>query len=107
MKEGSVTIDRNDNSQKKKRPRKPQPPPKYRVIYHNDDFTPMEFVSWSLRAFFNKDEMEANSIMLEVHKLGNAVAGVYDFQTAETKIYEVMASAKENEFPLKVTGEPE
>lgn len=107
MKEGSVTIDRNDNSVSKKRPRKPKPPPRYKVIYHNDDFTPMEFVSWSLREFFNKDEMVANSLTLEIHKHGRAAVGVYDFQTAETKIYEVMSSAKENEFPLKVTGEPE
>ena len=107
MKGNSATIERNDSSVTKKKPRKPQPPSRYKVIYHNDDFTPMEFVSWSLRAFFNKDEMEANSIMLEVHKLGNAIAGIYDFQTAETKIYEVMTSAKENEFPLKVTGEAE
>ena len=83
-----------------------KPPKKFKVIYHNDDYTPMEFVSWSLIAFFNKSEPEADSITLEVHKLGAAVAGIFDYQIAETKINEVLESARENDYPLKVTGEP-
>ena len=47
-------------------------------------------------------------LLLAVHdKLGFAVAGVYDHQMAEQKIYEVLITAKENEFPLQVTGEAE
>jgi len=85
---------------------RPKPPRQFKVIYHNDDYTPMEFVSWSLIAFFNKSEPEADSITLEIHKLGTAVAGIYDYQIAETKINEVLESARENDYPLKVTGEP-
>ena len=99
---GTDVIDRPP--EKKRKP--PKPPRKFKVIYHNDDFTPMEFVSWSLMAFFNKSEPEANSITLEVHKLGAAVAGIYDYQIAEQKVYEVMELAKENDYPLKITGEP-
>ena len=99
---GIDVIDRPP--EKKKQP--PKPPRKFKVIYHNDDFTPMEFVSWTLIAYFNKSEPEANSIMLEVHKLGAAVAGIYDYQIAEQKVYEVMELAKENDYPLKITGEP-
>ena len=44
--------------------------------------------------------------MLEVHKLGAAVAGIYDYQIAESKVAEVMELAKENDYPLKITGEP-
>ena len=98
-------IDVIDRPPEKKR-KPPKPPRKFKVIYHNDDFTPMEFVSWSLMAFFNKSEPEANSITLEVHKLGAAVAGIYDYQIAEQKVYEVMELAKENAYPLKITGEP-
>ena len=76
-------------------------------IYHNDDFTPMEFVVWTLQAYFNKNEVDANSIMMEIHKLGAAIAGIYDYQIAEQKVYEVMELAKENDYPLKITGEPE
>ena len=83
-----------------------KPTRQFKVIYHNDDYTPMEFVSWSLIAFFNKTEEEANSLTLEVHKVGKAVAGIYDLQIAETKISEVLESARENQYPLSVTGEP-
>ncbi len=94
-----------DRPPKKKR-EPPKPPPMIKVIYHNDDFTPMEFVTWTLMEFFNKTEIDANSITFEVHKFGHAVAGVYDYQLAEQKIWEVIESAKENDFPLRLTGEP-
>ena len=101
--ENTEVIDRPPKRKKKI----PESPKKFKVIYHNDDFTPMEFVAWSLQAYFSKSEPEANSIMLEVHKQGKAIAGIYDYQIAESKIYDVTESAREHEFPLKVTGEPE
>ena len=85
----------------------PKPPRKFKVIYHNDDFTPMEFVVWTLQAYFNKSEVDANSTMMEIHKLGAAIAGIYDYQIAEQKVHEVMELARENDYPLKITGEPE
>ena len=106
MKDNTTVID-NGGSEVMKKPKKAEPPRKYKVIFHNDDFTPMEFVTWSLMEYFNKTEFDAQSITLEVHKLGFAVAGVYDYQMAEQKIYEVLITAKENEFPLQVTGEAE
>ena len=106
MKTGSTVIDR-DGSDTIKKTKKPKPPRKYKVIYHNDDYTPMEFVTWSLMEFFNRIEVDAQSLTLQVHKEGSAIAGIYDFQIAEQKIYEVLTAAKENEFPLRVTGEPE
>ena len=106
MKETSTVIDRNGSDTTKKTKRR-NPPRKIKVIYHNDDYTPMEFVTWSLMEFFNKTEIDAQSLTLEVHKLGSAIAGIYDPQIAEQKIWEVLTAAKENEFPLQVTGEPE
>ena len=53
-----------------------------------------------------KTEEEANSLTLEIHKSGRAIAGIYDMQIAETKIHEVMESAKEKQYPLSETGEP-
>ena len=105
MKDNTV-ID-SGGSEVMKKPKKAEPPRNYKVIYHNDDFTPMEFVTWALMEYFNKTEFDAQSITLEVHKLGFAVAGVYDYQIAEQKIWEVLTSAKEHEFPLQVTGETE
>ena len=106
MKEDTTVIDRNGSDTIKKT-KKPKPPRKIKVIYHNDDYTPMEFVTWSLMEFFNRTEVDAQSLTLQVHKEGSAIAGIYDFQIAEQKMSEVLTAAKENEFPLRVTGEPE
>jgi ATP-dependent Clp protease adaptor protein ClpS len=45
--------------------------------------------------------------MLNVHRNGFGVAGVYTFEVAETKINKTHQLAKESEFPLKLTMEPE
>ena len=107
--ENFSVIDKNggNGSNNRKRKGPPKPPPKYKVNYHNDEHTPVEFITWSLMSFFNKNEIEAQSIAFEIYKLGHALAGIYDFQIAEQKIYDVLTSAKENKYPLKVTGEPE
>jgi len=106
MKDETTVIDRNGSDTVKK-PKKIEPPRKYKVIYHNDDYTPMEFVTWSLMEFFNRTEIDAQSLTLEVHKLGSAIAGIYEYQLAEQKIWEVLTASRENEFPLQVTGEKE
>ena len=106
MKDETTVID-NGGSEVMKKPKKAEPPRNYKVIYHNDDFTPMEFVTWSLMEFFHKTEVDAQSLTLQIHKVGSAVAGIYDYQIAEQKIWEVLTSARENEFPLQVTGEKE
>ena len=106
MKEETTVIDR-DGTTTVKKPKKVEPPRRYKVIYHNDDYTPMEFVTWSLMEFFHKTEIDAQSLTLEVHRVGFAIAGIYEYQIAEQKIWEVLTSAKENEFPLRVTGEAE
>lgn len=97
---GIGVIDRSES-------RKPIPPRRYKVVYHNDDYTPMDFVVWSLMSIFNKSKEEANMIMIDVHEKGKGIAGVYDYQIAEQKIYQVSDIAKKHDFPLQVTGEPE
>jgi ATP-dependent Clp protease adaptor protein ClpS len=82
-------------------------PKRFRVIFHNDDYTTMEYVVEVLRRFFHKSETEALHIMLTVHKKGSAIAGVYPRDVAETKVAEVMLDARENGHPLLVTAEPE
>ena len=82
-------------------------PKRYRVIFHNDDYTTMEYVVEVLRRFFHKSESEALHVMLTVHKKGSAVAGAYPRDVAETKVVEVMQDAREHGHPLLVTAEPE
>ncbi len=81
-------------------------PPQYKVLLLNDDYTPMEFVLYILERFFNKSQGEAEAIMLEAHEKGVSVAGVYTFEIAETKVYQVTQTAKEAHYPLQVRLEP-
>lgn len=82
-------------------------PRRYKVIFHNDDYTTQEFVTLVLIQFFHKSEAEATHIMLKVHRTGSGVAGVYTRDVAETKVAKVMDYAREHGMPLLVTAEPE
>jgi ATP-dependent Clp protease adaptor protein ClpS len=82
-------------------------PRRYRVVFHNDDYTTMEFVIESLMRFFHRTQAEATHIMLTVHKKGSGVAGTYTRDVAETKVEEVTKHARDNGMPLLVTAEPE
>jgi ATP-dependent Clp protease adaptor protein ClpS len=84
-----------------------QRPPLYKVLLHNDDFTPMEFVVAILEQVFQKSESDAMAIMLHAHTTGMAVAGVFAYEIAEAKVEKVTALAKEAELPLLCTMEPE
>ena len=86
---------------------KTEQPRRYKVIFHNDDYTTMEFVVEVLRQFFHKTETEALHIMLTVHMKGSAVAGVYPRDVAETKVSEVTSYARDHGMPLLLTAEPE
>lgn len=79
----------------------------YKVLLHNDNFTPMEFVVLVLKEVFAKSEADAMAIMLHAHTHGMAVAGVYSFEIAETKVQQTLALAEQAAFPLLCTMEPE
>ncbi|MGE4518584.1 MAG: ATP-dependent Clp protease adaptor ClpS [Desulfobacteraceae bacterium] len=80
-------------------------PPLYKVLLHNDDYTTMDFVVDVLITVFHKSEAEAEKIMLNVHKKGVGICGVYPYELAETKVETVTALAKNSGFPLKSTME--
>jgi len=82
-----------------------RPPSLYKVLLHNDDFTPMDFVVMILETYFGKDRNAATEVMLAVHHKGVGVCGIYPFEIAETKVSLVMESARENEHPLQCTME--
>lgn len=83
------------------------PPSMYKVLLHNDDFTPMDFVVSILMAVFHMESMKANEVMLDVHQKGVGLCGIYPFDIAETKVSQVQQEAKANQFPLKCTYEAE
>ncbi len=80
-------------------------PSMYRVLLHNDDYTTMDFVIEILVFVFNKPVEAATRIMLDVHKHGIGLCGIYTYEVAETKVETVEALAREKGFPLKCTME--
>ena len=82
-------------------------PPLYKVMLLNDDYTTMEFVVEVLVYVFQKSSEEATQIMLNVHRRGVGVCGIYPLEIAETKVDTVLNLARENGFPLKCIMERE
>lgn len=76
------------------------PPPMYKVLLLNDDFTPMEFVVLVLQRFFAMDREQATRIMLKVHTEGRGICGVFPRDVAATKVEQVAAFARDNQHPL-------
>jgi ATP-dependent Clp protease adaptor protein ClpS len=82
-------------------------PTLYKVLVHNDNYTTREFVVDVLRSVFHHSETDATRIMLFVHHQGVGVAGVYPFEVAEMKVNKTEELAREHDFPLRLTMEPE
>jgi ATP-dependent Clp protease adaptor protein ClpS len=80
---------------------KVEPPPLYKVVLLNDDFTPMEFVVMIIQEFFHKDQETATRIMLQVHIEGKGVCGVYTHDVAATKVAQVSDMSRKSGHPLQ------
>ena len=61
-------------------------PKQYQVIMHNDDFTTMEFVVEVLIEVFHKKQAEAEQLMMDVHRKGSAIVGIYPKDIARTRL---------------------
>src|SRR5690606_8437160 len=101
------TKTQNQNEKETDWQTKTKEPSFYKVIIHNDDYTPMEFVVHVLEVFFQRSLEEATQIMLMVHHQGAGVAGIYPKDIAETKSLQVNQYSQENEHPLKTSIERE
>jgi len=84
---------------------KTKKPSMYKVLMLNDDYTPMEFVIHVLERFFSKNREEAAKIMLHVHQRGVGVCGIFTYEVAESKVTQVMDSARQHQHPLQCTVE--
>ncbi len=80
-------------------------PRQFNVIMFNDDFTTMDFVVDVLIDIFHKDEVTAQSIMMNVHKNGQAVVGKYPYDIARTKVDAALRRAKNEGFPFRMSVE--
>jgi ATP-dependent Clp protease adaptor protein ClpS len=99
-KDGQVSI-------KTKRKIKLQRPSMYKVLLLNDDYTPMDFVVYLLETLFDKTKEEATKVMLNIHKKGVGVCGIYTHEIAETKASRAMDISRKNEHPLQCCIEKE
>jgi ATP-dependent Clp protease adaptor protein ClpS len=77
-----------------------KPPPMYRVVLLNDDFTPMDFVVVVLQNFFSMSREQATVVMLKVHREGKGICGIYPRDVAATKVEQVSAFARQHQHPL-------
>lgn len=84
-----------------------QPPNLWKVVFLNDDSTPMELVIDILTDIFKHTESSAKQVTLEIHETGSGVAGVYSFEIAEQKGIEATTMARQQGSPLRIQVDPE
>jgi len=79
----------------------------YRVIIHNDDVTPMDFVIAVLVTFFELSAERAIDVMLTAHHNGQALVKVLPYEEAHRRVYDAQSAARDYGYPLSFTLEPE
>ena len=97
--------DRTDGAVKERVQVEKKEPALYKVLLLNDDYTTMEFVMHVLETVFQKSPAEAYRIMMQVHRNGRGIAGVYSWEVAETKADTVASLASAAGFPLRAAIE--
>jgi len=81
--------------------------PPYRVLIHNDDVTPMDFVVQVLQSVFELLFERAESVMLTAHLKGIAYVATYPKEEAQSRVARAHTLAGAAGYPLKFTMEPE
>ena len=84
---------------------KVEPPNKYKVVLHNDDYTPMDFVIVILMDAFNFSFQKATAITMQVHEQGKGIAGVYSKEIAVMKVKRCNQIARTEGHPFLITME--
>jgi len=84
---------------------KVKPPPLYKVMLLNDDYTPMDFVVVVLQTVFAMSREKATHVMLQVHREGMGVCGTYTREVASAKVEQVIDIARKHQHPLQCTME--
>jgi len=82
-----------------------KPPPLFKVLLMNDDYTPMDFVVVVLQTVFAMSREKATQVMLQVHREGMGVCGTYVREVAAAKVDQVIDIAKRHQHPLQCTME--
>ena len=85
----------------------PRLTPMYKILIHNDDSTPMEFVVYVLMEVFKKNIQDAAEIMIVAHNTGIALVTVLPLEQAELRTQQAHSLARTQKYPLMFTYEPE
>jgi ATP-dependent Clp protease adaptor protein ClpS len=80
-------------------------PSKYKVIFVNDDKTPMEFVVALLVSIFKHSNDSAIDITMKIHNEGSGIAGIYNFEIAEQKALDATMTSRNSGHPLVIKVE--
>jgi ATP-dependent Clp protease adaptor protein ClpS len=100
-----MATKRDSNTVLEPAPTRVKPPPLFKVMLLNDDYTPMEFVVHVMQKFFNMERERAVQIMLKVHTEGVGVCGVFPKDIATSKVDQVIDYARQHQHPLQCTME--
>lgn len=100
-----ATQHQSDNGVLEREKEKISEPPMYKVVLHNDDYTPFEFVISVLMDIFRMTEDKATQIAVQIHHQGKGICGVFAKDIAEFKQQKVMDRAIAEEHPLQCTVE--
>lgn len=82
-------------------------PPMFKVIYMNDDQTPMDFVVTTLIEYFDYTVTTAEQITMDIHESGSSVVAILPYELAEQKGIEITVTARTEGYPLQIKLEPE
>lgn len=76
--------------------------PKFAVIMHNDDYTPMDFVVELLVSLFHHTVEQSKKLTIKIHEDDKAIVGEYYYELAEQKCAEAITFARASGHPLQV-----
>ena len=101
----TVNMESRDDTILEAKKAKLKPPPMFKVMLLNDDYTPMEFVVKVLQKFFSLSREKATQVMLKVHREGIGICGVFPQDIAATKVQQVAAYSRKHQHPLQCVME--
>lgn len=87
--------------------KKLEEPKMFKVVFLNDDSTPIDWVIEILTKIFKHSQQSAEKLTLTIHTEGSAVVGIYTYEIAEQKSVEATQSSRERGFPLQIRLEKE
>lgn len=81
--------------------------PLYRVLIHDDDVTPMDFVVRALIDIFRLEPARSLEVMWEAHHKGVAHVVTEPLERAEFHVDQARSLSRARRYPLTFTIEPE